>query len=256
MAWNVSFVVMPVPGKAFFDGPVFQEAISMAGKLVLVTGANTGIGLETVVGLAERGAHVILACRDQAKAERAVESVRLRIERPVELSVLSLDLTDLRSVEECAEAFFSRFQRLDVLVNNAGVMRTPHWLTKQGFEIQLGVNHIGHFYLTNLLVPALEASGQARVVHVSSLAHERVKSLVLDDLNWEKRPYQTTQAYEQSKLANVLFSNELNRRYAHRGILSNSLHPGESLKCTLHLRGTHTGQVLSGQSWGATFWMK
>lgn len=215
-----------VPGKAFFNGPVFSEVVDMTGKRVLITGANTGIGLETVKGLAERGAEVILACRDQDKAREAILEVQ-RHHPQARLSSLSVDLADLQSIRTCTEQFYQQFDALDILINNAGVMRTPLWRTPQNLEIQMGVNHVGHFLLTNLLLPALHASsGNARVVHVSSRAHERARSLGLDDLNWEKKPYSSAEAYNRSKLANVLFSNELNRRCREMGIYSNALHPG------------------------------
>lgn len=207
---------------------MFTDVVNLVGKTAIVTGCNTGIGLETVSGLAGMGANVILACRDSNKANNAIKTIENRFEsNKPKLEAIQLDLEDLTSVEDFVNNFSKKHNKLDILVNNAGVMRTPLWKTKQGIEYQFGINHIGHFYLTNLLIPSLKASEHnARVVNVSSLAHERARSLGLDDINWEKKPYQAGDAYGRSKLANVLFSNELNRRVSKYGIYSNSLHPG------------------------------
>lgn len=218
--------------KAYFNGPMFNEVVNLAGKTAVVTGGNTGIGFETVRGLANMGANVVLACRDLGRASSAIENIERNSKlKNYNLEGIKLDLEDLKSVEEFVEKFSKKHDKLDILINNAGVMRTPKWKTKQNIEYQFGVNHIGHFYLTNLLVPSLKASdGNARVVNVSSLAHERTKSLGLDDINWEKTEYQSGEAYGRSKLANVLFTNEFNRRTNKYGIYSNSLHPGKKIK--------------------------
>ena len=217
---------MRVPGKRFFNGPVFKDFVDLKGKVAIVTGANSGIGLETTARLAEMGAKVVMACRDTEKAAAALKDIKKRGDH-LDLEIISLDLGDLASVKQFTNEFTAKHKSLHILVNNAGVMRTPLWRTNQGAEIQMGVNHFGHFYLTNLLVPALSnAEGNSRVVNVSSIAHERARSLGIDDIHWEKRSYDTAEAYCRSKLANVLFSNEFNRRTNKYGIYSNSLHPG------------------------------
>jgi NAD(P)-dependent dehydrogenase (short-subunit alcohol dehydrogenase family) len=184
------------------------------GRVVVVTGANSGIGLPTARALAEAGAHVVLAVRDIARGEAAAESI------PGDCEVRQLDLADLTSVRAFAETWRGE---LDVLINNAGVMRTPERRTADGFELQIGTNHLGHFALTNLLLPHLTD----RVVTVASGAH-RGGSISLDDLNWQKRNYRPWSAYQQSKLANLLFTLELQRRLtATRSVIKAiAVHPG------------------------------
>jgi NAD(P)-dependent dehydrogenase (short-subunit alcohol dehydrogenase family) len=184
------------------------------GRIVVVTGANSGIGLPTARALAEAGARVVLAVRDLAKGAAAAESI------PGDCEVRQLDLADLASVRAFAESWHGE---LSVLINNAGVMRTPERRTVDGFELQIGTNHLGHFALTNLLLPHLTD----RVVTVSSGAH-RGGSISLDDLNWEKREYRPWSAYQQSKLANLLFTLELQRRLTAAGSAVRTLaaHPG------------------------------
>jgi NAD(P)-dependent dehydrogenase (short-subunit alcohol dehydrogenase family) len=187
---------------------------AQSGRVVIVTGANSGIGLPTARALAEAGAHVVLAVRDTAKGEAALESI------PGVCEVRRLDLADLASVREFADAWQGD---IDVLVNNAGVMATPARRTADGFELQIGTNHLGHFALTNLLLPHVTD----RVVTVSSGAH-RGGSISLDDLNWRHRPYRRWSAYQQSKLANLLFTLELERRLSVAGssIRALAAHPG------------------------------
>jgi NAD(P)-dependent dehydrogenase (short-subunit alcohol dehydrogenase family) len=187
---------------------------AQSGRVVIVTGANSGIGLPTARALAEAGAHVVLAVRDTGKGEVALESI------PGVCEVRRLDLADLASVREFADAWQGD---IDVLVNNAGVMATPERRTTDGFELQIGTNHLGHFALTNLLLPHVTD----RVVTVSSGAH-RGGSIDLDDLNWRHRPYRRWSAYQQSKLANLLFTLELERRLSIAGssIRALAAHPG------------------------------
>jgi NAD(P)-dependent dehydrogenase (short-subunit alcohol dehydrogenase family) len=189
---------------------------SQAGRTFIVTGANSGIGLPTARALAEAGAHVVLAVRDVARGEAAAESISGDCE------IRQLDLADLASVRAFANAWQAE---ISVLINNAGVMRTPERRTADGFELQIGTNHLGHFALTNLLLPYLTD----RVVTVASGAH-RGGSISLDDLNWRKRPYQRWAAYQQSKLANLLFTLELQRRLTAAGSTVRALaaHPGYS----------------------------
>ncbi len=183
------------------------------GRTVIVTGANSGIGAATATALAEAGARVVLACRDTAKAERAAAAMR------GETEVRELDLANLNSVR----AFTDSIERVDVLINNAGVMALPLRRTADGFEMQFGTNHLGHFALTNLLLDRITD----RVVTVSSVAH-RIGKINLADPNWEQRRYDRWLAYGQSKLANLMFAFELQRRLAGEGaaVISVAAHPG------------------------------
>lgn len=195
------------------------------GKTVLVTGANSGIGLEAAKLLAAKGATVVLGCRDLQRGEAALA----RIQRSVSsarVELLRIDLARLASIREASARFSDRHQRLDVLCNNAGVMAIPRTLTEDGFEMQLGVNHLGPFALTGLLLSRLLAAPAARVVAVSSLVH-RTARLRLDDLEGAHR-YRKWEAYAQSKLANLLFAYELQRRFARSGAaaISVACHPG------------------------------
>jgi NAD(P)-dependent dehydrogenase (short-subunit alcohol dehydrogenase family) len=197
---------------------------SLEGKVCIVTGSNTGIGKETARGLAQRGATVVLACRDVAKGELA----RADIERTTgrkDLDVMRLDLGDTASIRAFAEAFRSKYSRLDVLVNNAGLWATSRTTTKDGFETTFGTNHLGTFLLTNELVPLLKASAPSRVVILSSKLHYQGK-LDWDDLQFERRSFSGPAAYNLSKLANVLFANALARRLAADRVTVNSVHPG------------------------------
>lgn len=203
-----------------------EDAPDQTGRTALVTGANTGIGFETARMLAHKGANVVLACRDVAKADAAAERLRALPSRGT-VSVLALDLTDLESVRRGAQAFTASQARLDLLIDNAGVMATPRGETKQGFELQLGTNHLGHFALTQQLLPLLEATPGSRIVVVSSLMHH-FGQLDLDDLDWKRRGYDPQKAYQASKLANLLFVLELQRRLAAAGshVLVVGAHPG------------------------------
>jgi NAD(P)-dependent dehydrogenase (short-subunit alcohol dehydrogenase family) len=186
----------------------------LAGRTVVVTGANSGIGRIAARDLARAGARVVLAVRDVAKGERAAASFTDTTE------VRALDLSDLSSVHAFAQAWTGD---LDVLINNAGIMAVPEGRTKDGFELQVGTNHLGHFALTNLLLPRVTE----RVVTVASGAH-RTGRIDLGDLNWERRDYSPWGAYGQSKLANLLFTRELQRRLAEAGspVRATAAHPG------------------------------
>ncbi|MCO8271469.1 oxidoreductase [Actinoplanes sp. TRM 88003] len=186
----------------------------MSGRTVVITGANSGIGKVAARVLAQRGARVVLAVRDVAKGQAAAGSMR------GDLEVRELDLADLRSVR----AFTAEFtEPIDLLINNAGVMWPPLTRTVDGFELQFGTNHLGHFALTNLLLPQI----RGRVVTVSSGGH-RAGTIAFDDLQWEKRPYKPMAAYGQSKLANLLFTAELQRRLTEAGspVIATAAHPG------------------------------
>lgn len=204
----------------------FDDIPDQQGRTAIVTGANTGIGFETARMLAQKGADVVLACRSADKGNAAVE--RLRALKPAgTVSFAPLDLSDLESVAAFATQFATTHARLDLLVNNAGIMRTPMGRTKQGFELQMGTNHLGHFALTQRLLPLLDATKGARVVVVSSIMHKFGK-LHLEDLDWKRRSYDTGAAYSESKLANVMFALELQRRLAARGSGTTvvAAHPG------------------------------
>jgi NAD(P)-dependent dehydrogenase (short-subunit alcohol dehydrogenase family) len=182
-----------------------------SGRVVLVTGANSGLGYQTARRLAGAGATVLMACRNQAKGADALAQVRG--EHPgASAELLELDLADLASVRRAADEARARHPRLDVLINNAGVMAIPYRTTADGFEMQLGTNHLGHFALTGLLIDRLLETDGSRVVNVSSQAH-RAGRINFDDLQSRKR-YRKWRAYGQSKLANLLFTRELQRRLA------------------------------------------
>jgi NAD(P)-dependent dehydrogenase (short-subunit alcohol dehydrogenase family) len=198
---------------------------NMTGKVAIVTGANSGIGYETARVLAQRGATAIMACRSLSKANEAAAALRAtRPAGPVE--VMELDLGDLDAVRRFAGEFRARYTRLDLLINNAGIMVPPYGKTAQGFETQFGVNHLGHFALTGLLLDQLTQTPGARVVTVSSGAH-LFGTINFDDLNAERK-YDRNRAYAQSKLANLLFTYELQRRLQAAGLttLAVAAHPG------------------------------
>ena len=195
------------------------------GKIVIVTGANSGIGYEAARALARKGANVIMACRSLEKGEAAVAQIR-RENLQGDVILRQLDLADLSSVRNFADEFLAEYKQLNILINNAGVMAIPYRKTKDGFEMQFGTNHLGHFALTGLLFELLINTPNSRVVTVSSYAHI-VGKINFDDLNSEKG-YQKWLAYGQSKLANLLFAYELQRRSAKNGVnpISIAVHPG------------------------------
>ena len=195
------------------------------GKVAIVTGANSGIGYETARALAQKGATVILACRNLEKGETAVSKIRQQAPN-ADLSLIQLDLTDLSSVRQFAQVFKAQYKRLDMLINNAGVMNTPFTKTKDGFELQFGTNHLGHFALTGLLLDLIINTPNARVVTISSLEH-RTGKIDFNNLNSKKR-YNGLRAYRQSKLANLLFTYELHRRFQAANIkaIATAAHPG------------------------------
>ncbi len=196
------------------------------GITAVVTGANSGLGLRSAEALAAKGALVLLACRNAAKAASALEAVKARATGPAP-EVVSLDLASLASVAECAAELGERLDRLDLLLNNAGIMAVPKGKTVDGFESQLGTNHLGHFALTGRLLPTLLAAPAPRVVNVSSNAH-KFGRLNLDDLFFERTHYSRWRAYGQTKLANLLFTSELQNRAANAGtaLVAAAAHPG------------------------------
>jgi len=202
-----------------------RDIPDLSGRVFVVTGSNSGIGLEAADALAGAGAHVIMACRSAGKAKDA--EARIRSHHPrAKIDVRSLDLSSLASIRAFADAITQEHPTIDVLVNNAGIMAIPRALTADGFEMQFGTNHLGHFALTGLLLPALARAKSARVVTVSSTVH-RMGTLRFDDLMGE-RAYDKWSAYCQSKLANLSFTHELHRRLPkhHAAIASLSCHPG------------------------------
>ncbi|MGV0048616.1 SDR family NAD(P)-dependent oxidoreductase [Mycobacterium colombiense] len=198
-----------------------------AGRVAVITGANTGLGYETALALADHGAHVVLAVRNLDKGKDA--AARITAQSPdADVALQELDLTSLDSVRAAAEQLRSAHDRIDLLINNAGVMWTPKSTTKDGFELQFGTNHLGHFAFTGLLLDRLLPVAGSRVVTVSSLGHRILADIHFDDLQWERR-YNRIAAYGQAKLANLMFTYELQRRLAPQGTtIAVAAHPGGS----------------------------
>ncbi|CAG5853139.1 unnamed protein product [Menidia menidia] len=209
--------------RRWMAGGVCKSKAMLEGKTVLITGANTGIGKETALDMAQRGARVILACRDMNRARIAADEIRQKSGNG-NVVVKKLDLASLQSIRDLARDVQGTESRLDILINNAGIMMCPKWETEDGFEMQFGVNHLGHFLLTNCLLDLLKKSAPSRIVLVSSLAHER-GHIHFDDINLDK-DYKPEVSYRQSKLANVLFAKELAARLKGTGVSVYSLHPG------------------------------
>jgi NAD(P)-dependent dehydrogenase (short-subunit alcohol dehydrogenase family) len=198
---------------------------SMHGRTVVVTGANSGVGQATATALATAGAEVVITARSQERGSRAVDDIR-RASGSARVDLVVFDLADLASVRRGGDAILDRCPRLDVLINNAGLVQSTRHETADGFEYTFGVNHLGPFLLTQLLTDRLVASAPARVVTVASTAHQAARrGLDFDDLQ-STRHYRGMQAYSRSKLANMLFTTELAQRLAGTGVTANSLHPG------------------------------
>ncbi len=218
----------------------------LTGKVALVTGASAGLGVETARALAGAGATVCLLARDRGRLDAALATLRGE-NLPGRLESALLDLADLDQVRVAAEGLLKSFPKIDILVNNAGVMACPFGHTAQGFEMQLGTNHVGHFLLTGLLLPALKAAGTAqhaaRVVNLSSAGH-RFSAMDFDDPNYERRPYDKWQSYGQSKTANVLFSVALDARLADSHVRAFAVHPGAiSTELGRHLNPDDMAQI-------------
>ena len=198
----------------------------LSGKVVIVTGGNSGLGFESVKAFAEKGADVVLTSRTKEKGESAKQKIG---ETRGIIDVMLLDLKSFSSIEKFANAFKQKYIRLDILLNNAGIMMTPHFKTKDGLEGQLGVNHFGHFKLTGHLQDMILNTPGSRVVTVSSNAHKR-GTMDFDDLLFEEKDYSSIKAYGRSKLANLLFTYELQRFFESKGADSKALaaHPGVS----------------------------
>ncbi|RNA18067.1 retinol dehydrogenase 13-like [Brachionus plicatilis] len=206
-----------------FRGSKCKSKNRLNSKVAVVTGANCGIGYETALDLAKRDATVILACRDLNRANEAAEKIKFETAN-VNVYVEKLDLASLESIRNFVKNFREKFQRLDILINNAGLLTSSYVETKDGFETQFGVMHLGHFYLTYLLLDFLKSSKPSRVVNLTSEAHRFCK------LNWNdimlKNKYSSFVAYQQAKLANILFTLEFNKRYKEEGVMAVSVHPG------------------------------
>ena len=196
----------------------------MKDKIVLITGANRGIGRETTRALAKKGATIIMACRNLEKAEPVREIIQTESKNP-NIKVMKLDLASLESVRNFTQEFKARYQKLNVLINNAGVFCMKREETEEGFELTIVVNHLGHFLLTYELLPILEKTPDARIINLSSNAHFSA-DLDLDDLHFKRRKYSGIKAYGASRLATVFFTQELAGRLKEKGITVNSLHPG------------------------------
>jgi NAD(P)-dependent dehydrogenase (short-subunit alcohol dehydrogenase family) len=234
-----------MPGMTFTRASVPD----LTGRTAVVTGANGGLGLQTALVLADKGAHVVMAARNQAKATAAVEQIRAQAPE-ASVEVVELDLASQASVKRAAGQIVGTHERVDVLVNNAGLMATPQRRTEDGYEMQLGVNHLGHWTLTALLMPALLAAPAARVVTVTSTAHHI--GMPLDPANPHLNSrYGPWRAYGQSKLANYHFALGLQRRFEGAGVSAASLlaHPGLS-----HSELQTTTVAEGGGGWSAPFW--
>ncbi|XP_064122215.1 retinol dehydrogenase 12-like isoform X2 [Macrobrachium nipponense] len=208
--------------RRFMVGGICTSGKRVDGKTVVITGCNVGIGKETALELSRRGAKIIMACRDTKKAEK----VALEIERETggEVVVMKLDLASLTSIRTFAGELKTKEKMIHMLINNAGIMMCPFMKTEDGFEMQMGTNHFGHFLLTNLLLPLLTHSEPARIITLSSLAHLR-GTIPFDDMNYEKG-YDRIQAYGNSKVANVLFTRHLAKKVKGTNITVFSVHPG------------------------------
>lgn len=219
MATHASIIILV---RRFLAGGICTSTRRLDGKTVVITGCNVGIGRETARDLSGRGAKIIMACRDTKTAEKVAKEISRQTGG--ELVVMKLDLASLTSVRAFAEELKSRESRIHILINNAGVMFCPYSKTEDGFEMQLGTNHFGHFLLTNLLLPLLTHSEEARVISLSSLAHAR-GVIPFDDMLYEKG-YDRFKAYGNSKVANILFTRHLAKKVKGTNIQVFSVHPG------------------------------
>jgi NAD(P)-dependent dehydrogenase (short-subunit alcohol dehydrogenase family) len=196
----------------------------LSDKTVVITGGASGIGLETARALLQGGAEVVLAVRNIEQGERVARELRQSTNNSRAI-VLPLDLSSYASIRQAANQFLERWSALHILINNAGVMATPFKKTEEGFELQFGTNHLGHFLLSQLLLPALLAAAPARVVVLSSNGHRR-SDIIWEDINFEKHPYDKWQAYGQSKTANALFALGFTKHYAAKEVTANAVNPG------------------------------
>lgn len=204
------------------------DVSSQEGKRFIVTGSNTGTGFHIAKNLAVNGGEVILACRNESKAKQALEKIKL-VKNDVKVTFEKLDLASLKSINDFCDVIKNKYEHIDVLVNNAGVMVPPKSETEDGFELQFGVNHLGHFALTGKLLPLLEKSESPRIVCMSSIAHNMGK-IDFSDINCKNSKYKKWARYSQSKLANLIFALELDSRLTKGGYKSRAIasHPGYS----------------------------
>ena len=224
LAAGATGVTILVVRRVFSGGIVCKSKVLIKDKTVIITGANSGIGKATAVELAKRGARLILACRDVSKAEKAVKDIH-RAVPDAEIVVKPLDLASIDSVTRFANGIIMDEAKVDVLINNAGIYQCPFMNTEDGFEMQMGVNHLGHFHLTNLLLDKLKASS-ARIVVVSSALH-RLGKIDFDDMIVPNGvTYSKKKAYNDSKLANCLFARELSKKLQSSSVTVTCLHPG------------------------------
>lgn len=222
------------------SGWTAAEIPDQTGRTALITGANSGLGFHTALQLAKHGAHVLMGARDKSRGEQALAKLTAAVPG-ASVELIPLDLADIDSVREAAASVAGRCERLDILVNNAGVMATPYRHTLDGFELQFGTNHLGHFALTGLVLPLLLAAPASRVVTVSSLAHNG-GGIGFGDLMSE-RSYDPMRAYAQSKLANLLFAGELSRRSIGTNIISAAAHPGLAATKLMQSRPGESGRI-------------
>ncbi len=217
----------------------------LGGKTAVVTGSNSGLGLEAAKLLAAQGARVLMACRNVAKAERAADQVQAAAGGRGDVEIVPLDLASLASITSAADAVLAGESQLDLLLNNAGLMAIDKSTTEDGFETQFGVNHLGHFALTAQLAPLVLATPGSRIVTMSSFGH-RLGRLDLDDLNFDRRGYNRWRTYFQSKLANMLFTAEKHRRLtvASSGTKALAAHPGATATDLGHEGGGFTNKVI------------
>lgn len=206
------------------QGASYTKDTRIDGKVVIITGANAGLGLETAVDLSRRGGKIYIACRDNKRGEDALKEISRR-SGSNDVHFLRLDLASMESIKEFSKKFHELESQLDILINNAGVMACPKGSTKDGFETHIGTNHLGHFLLTNLMLDVLKESAPSRVVNVASLFYI-VGKIRKGDLFGEKFYFRWF-AYASSKLANILFTKELARRLEGTGVTANCLHPGQ-----------------------------
>ena len=218
-----------------------------SGRLAIITGSNTGLGFDNARALAARGAKVVLAVRDTAKGEAAAARIR-ELTPGAQVTVQKLDLGSLASVKEAAAEMAGAYPRIDLLINNAGVMYPPKSTTTDGFELQFGTNHLGHFALTGLLLKNLLGVEGSRVVVVASIAHKIKAMIDFNDLQWEKRSYDRVASYGQSKLANLMFAYDLQRKLAaaKAKTIAVAAHPGvAATELSRHV----PGYQLPGVAW-------
>jgi NAD(P)-dependent dehydrogenase (short-subunit alcohol dehydrogenase family) len=216
------------------------EGKDLSGQTVFITGANSGLGQETARAMAAKGAHVVLAGRDQAKLDEAVAAISASVPN-AELDTITVDLASLESIRAATSRARQRFAKIDLLINNAGVMATPFEHTADGFERQFGTNHLGHFALTAELLPLIEKGTGKRIVNLSSRGHH-MGPVHFEDPNYQHRPYDPWGSYGQSKTANVLFSVGIEQRFAVMGIHAYAVHPG-GIETNL---GRHMTQEMRG----------